>query len=930
MKTSARFLAMLLAVVMIASAALSVSAFDDVAGNKHANAINVLTQLGVIGGYGDGTFKPDQKVTRAEMAKLVYVLYTTFVDAGTAKTAFTDVADDHWATGYINWCSQQDIIGGYGDGKFGPNDNVTYDQALKMVCGVLGYKGFQSNLWPTDVRMTALRTLELGEELEDVKGGDQLTRAQVAQIMYNALNADMNETKTVQVPLGDTGYTVPVTVAKKLAVDIWKFTEVPYTVDGTENFGSKTGEEDTIKLSDGKTYELADLGLEKYEGKTDALIGLEIMTLVDSVKNEMLAAATVSGSVVDGVEVTYNKAQDTLTVNGVKYTAEKKAEDELKLWTLGAGDSLVTDGDIFSKDNKDGEDVLIADAIVAALDASYMARAIDVEGDGEVDGIVIVPVNFFTVSSIKKDTNKTIVLAPVAGGSNVNVATADLTVAVEKDDMVAVANLGGIYYGEIIEGVESYATKINENDKKVTLDGIGVVEYTEGQISASSLGEDYKATFYVYDGKLVAQEGLKAATEYSIAILKEVEVTDEKTLNQATMRYETAYIATLIVDGVETKVNLASEGNAIVGAKDYTAAAALDAFKVDDSTATPVYNYTLVSAYEENDDGEYVLTIDKALNAEDDMMIAGTISYDADKKYYVVKDVNDNNKGYRVVLDENSVIFYTYTDEIKTGDFKHIASYDAESITNKTFSDKPLKGNAYITYDEVNKNWVLIAAMVDGEIKGVVDGEVNYTTDGTLVLYAPESSSKYSKNGKTYLEHIFKGVDAPVANEAVEANKATETVAGNFYGWDADAEVYVPVNDIATFQNVVLKDVFHISGVTSIEYDLDGATLDAPIADDITIWGLGLDEDEKAVLDAYKELTVDELEAMLADVAAVNADDIADNDIAAVDAILVRAIDYEKSSGTDYEYTVKGIIVNIFEEDENGDLVAINGALFTK
>ncbi|MBE6701761.1 MAG: S-layer homology domain-containing protein, partial [Ruminococcaceae bacterium] len=60
MKTSARFLAMLLAVVMIASAALSVSAFDDIAGNKHADAINVLSQLGIVGGYEDGTFKPDQ------------------------------------------------------------------------------------------------------------------------------------------------------------------------------------------------------------------------------------------------------------------------------------------------------------------------------------------------------------------------------------------------------------------------------------------------------------------------------------------------------------------------------------------------------------------------------------------------------------------------------------------------------------------------------------------------------------------------------------------------------------------------------------------------------------------------------------------------------------------------------------------------------
>ena len=72
MKTSARFLAMLLAVVMIASAALSVSAFSDVTGDvEHATAVNVLNQLGVIGGYEDGTFKPDQYITRAEAMTMI-------------------------------------------------------------------------------------------------------------------------------------------------------------------------------------------------------------------------------------------------------------------------------------------------------------------------------------------------------------------------------------------------------------------------------------------------------------------------------------------------------------------------------------------------------------------------------------------------------------------------------------------------------------------------------------------------------------------------------------------------------------------------------------------------------------------------------------------------------------------------------------------
>lgn len=934
MKTSARFLAMLLAVVMIAGAALSATAFDDVAGNKHANAVNVLAQLGVIGGYEDGTFKPDQKVTRAEMAKLAYVLYTTFVDAGTAKTAFADVADDHWATGYINWCSQQGIIGGYGDGKFGPNDNVTYDQALKMVCGVLGYTDFQSNLWPTDVRMTALRTLELGTELEDVKGADQLTRAQVAQIMYNALNADMNETKTVQVPLGDTGYTVPVEVAKTLAIDIWKFAEVTFTVSGTENYGEKV-DEDEIAIKgefldkDGKNvtytnevWKLADYGLEKYEGKTDALIGLELTALKNN-KDEFVSA-TITGSVLDGVEVKYNaKAKTVLNVNGTDYKYDK--EDSLVVLNLAD----LTTAPVFVEDTEAKKETYVVDPTLAAkLEVPYMARAIDVDGDGVIDQLVIAGVDFYIVDEVKTNKTKDVILNTLADAYAKTVPSEDLTVAVEADDVIAIANLGGINYTEIIEGVETFATKLTATDNKITLDGVGVVEYADGVIDTSDvtklLGADNKATFYIYNGEIILQQGLDTSSEYKIAILKDIVMKDKGTLNTNTMKYETSYEAIIIVDGKEIVAPLSASAEVVLtkGTEEYTADEAAKAFgtvygddkKPGEEDGSVKYPYLLLTSYEVDEKGYYTLKADIAYG-EGSKAVTGTIAYDAEKGVYAVGGET------RVVLDDNSVIFYTYTDEDKTGDFKYIGSYDKTTITDKTFVARDLVGNAYVTYNEATKTYTLVAAMVNGEIKGVTEAPVDYTNDGTLILYAPAGSSVTSQNGKLYYEYTFMEDlenKAPVIDTTKETKDATETVAGGFYGWDNTDEVYKSAEGKDSFVRVTLDEIFYTS--TAVLAYGDNET--ASISDDVTIWGLGVDEDGKKVYDVYQTLSVSELSTML--------DETAKEDIV-VDAILVRTLNRDKSTEAKPVWVVKSIIVNIYEIDEDTEkYVAINDLLFNK
>ena len=170
MKTSMRYLAVIFAVAMMLCAlTVSANTFTDIKiDTPHAKAIESLTSIGIIHGYEDNTFKPDLPVRRDEMAKLVYTAFTTSTDAGEGVTTFPDVPANSWAKGYISWCAGKNIVGGYEDGTFKPEGNVTYDEALKMVCAMLGYTDFNCDLWPVDVRLKALIDLDLGEELKDV------------------------------------------------------------------------------------------------------------------------------------------------------------------------------------------------------------------------------------------------------------------------------------------------------------------------------------------------------------------------------------------------------------------------------------------------------------------------------------------------------------------------------------------------------------------------------------------------------------------------------------------------------------------------------------------------------------------------------------------------------------------------------------------
>ena len=139
---------MVLALVMTLSLAVSANAaFEDAKdiNATYAEAVDVLAGMKVFQGYDNGkTFKPQGDITRAEVAAIVYRLYTGDVTDKQASlyatyNKFNDMNGAAWAKGYIGYCGNAGLIKGYDAKTFGPSDKVTGYQALAMILRAVGY-----------------------------------------------------------------------------------------------------------------------------------------------------------------------------------------------------------------------------------------------------------------------------------------------------------------------------------------------------------------------------------------------------------------------------------------------------------------------------------------------------------------------------------------------------------------------------------------------------------------------------------------------------------------------------------------------------------------------------------------------------------------------------------------------------------------------
>lgn len=245
------------ALTMVASsvAAFAVDFPDVESTASYAQAVQELSALDVISGYDDGTFGPDKLVTRAEITKMIVdaLAERSSAEASTESTKFADVSADHWAKGYINQGVADGFIAGMSDTEFDPDANVTYVQAQKMLVSAIGYETFAQGQggWPTGYK-TYAASLDITKGISGIKDSTELTRAQVAQMIDNAMDAPLcviagwkpewNGTQTPNLEVRD---------GKEGRAYETLFTEKhdAYKVYGRVTETSKTGSVDTDKVT---------------------------------------------------------------------------------------------------------------------------------------------------------------------------------------------------------------------------------------------------------------------------------------------------------------------------------------------------------------------------------------------------------------------------------------------------------------------------------------------------------------------------------------------------------------------------------------------------------------------------------------------------------------------------------------------------------
>ena len=178
--------------------------FSDVsAGDWYYEAVRFVHERDLMNGYSDGRFGPNDPLSRAQLAQIL------FNKEGRPRVDylldFSDVADEAWYTEAIRWAASQGIVGGYGDGTFGPNDPITREQLAVMLWRYSGSPAATNKELhfndESEISGFALEALRWAVESGILNGyGDgrlgpqgQATRAQVAQMLKNFIeNRDDN------------------------------------------------------------------------------------------------------------------------------------------------------------------------------------------------------------------------------------------------------------------------------------------------------------------------------------------------------------------------------------------------------------------------------------------------------------------------------------------------------------------------------------------------------------------------------------------------------------------------------------------------------------------------------------------------------------------------------------------------------------------
>ena len=276
--------------------------FSDVGDKSTAVAVESLRLLGVLDGYGDGTFRPGTVLTRAQFCKMAVYAMNGSNELGRYRTVtvFSDVKPSYWAAPYINMAAKgKNIISGYADGKFHPDRTVTVGQAVTILLRMLGYKDEDvGGVWP-DSYMAEAALIGLTDGVSGT-GNEGLTRGQAAKLFLNLLRADQKEGGSYLATLGETR------TGQML---------VSSTADGPRGAGT------ALQMASGAVYSLAD-------GKVSngMLNGMKGTLIVDSKSGRALTFVPEDLGSSKTVVLASAKATEMTDTSGNTYTVKSDTQ----------------------------------------------------------------------------------------------------------------------------------------------------------------------------------------------------------------------------------------------------------------------------------------------------------------------------------------------------------------------------------------------------------------------------------------------------------------------------------------------------------------------------------------------------------------------------------------------------------------------------
>ena len=768
------------------------AAFTDAADIEQTEAVEMLSALGVINGYTDGSFKPNDTISRAEAAKMIYTIRNGGNDDASAfegKSVFTDVYAGHWAEGYINFCYTNGIINGKGNSKFAPDDKVTGTELAKMLLICMGYQADKSGLTGTGYTQRTNALASQNGLYDDVTASvtAAMPRQFAAQIMYNALKADTVTWST------DANAYVKTEIETQEEVILGDGTHQMVTVTKNQTMGNKWMKLETISTvltavekEDGRdTYSLngeytrvvtdySNLLGQKVNVMTKDGDHSKVYGVYADEDSKVLATGTVGQ--LEGVTST-NKTK----LNGTEYTLENQTtqtnytavEPEAK-GVLCPNTGVVSNPATLSVATLEGYNSV---ATVAGT-----VKLIDNNGNGKADVVLYVPA---AVSQLTYVGTKSITGSNGLGSN-------------ELDDIE-------IYEGYAKDDWTTFTNKIYTVSGDTVINKIDVVT---AEVDAVKTGEArIDGTWYkIATGLAASSDAIDAGSTYALAIVgnyivnaDETEASSSDVLfvadyatvdNSFTASSTTQKVKAYFLDGSSKTITVEK-----AQLRNETELKDIDG-QGHSFGATDINK---LYSFSEKSNGNYELTILSQANNKAGYENIGSITSGSD-------GVDANQKIANKSVADEAVVFVAYgAGAAAKADVKVISGKTVNGW-NSAYGDQ---GVMYATKKSNGIEYVTVAAIVDAN---------SYAGIGSDYLYGYMTSNSYksSKDGDTVTAYEFwNGTEQVTRYLDGTANPSQQKKAGEILIYTVDEGDFINV-EAAT--DVKIGTV----AITGIQYKSEG------------------------------------------------------------------------------------------------------------